>query len=302
MAEQEDSAPTQPAPAPEGTPGEDKAPEPQAAEEKPAEQPQPLAAPDTKDEAAKPAEPEAAEKPPAEPAPKAEPEGAEKPPAEPAPKAEPQAAEKPKAKPAPKAEPQAAEKPKAKPEADKPAPKAATDEKADAKAPTAKPDAKGDAEGKEAKPAAKKPDQPAPKPSRPAPPVPPGKHYFWGTGRRKKAVARVRIRPGTGQMVINKRDAKEYFDIQRDREAILEPLQVAKMLRSWDVWANVRGGGYTGQAGAVVMGLARALARAVPDIESELRAHGLLTRDARMSERKKPGQPGARKRFQFSKR
>ena len=156
----------------------------------------------------------------------------------------------------------------------------------------------------DAKAAEKKPEPPEkkPEPQVSAPPLPPGKHYVWGTGRRKKAVARVRIRPGTGKFLVNKRDANDYFNHDRDREAILAPLQATRMVRSWDIWVNVNGGGYTGQAGAVVLGLARALAKAAPDIEGILRDHGLMTRDPRMSERKKPGQPGARKRFQFSKR
>jgi len=151
-------------------------------------------------------------------------------------------------------------------------------------------------------------DQPAPEAPEPvvtpAPsrPLPPGRHYVWGTGRRKAAVARVRIRPGTGKFLVNKQDAVKYFDHERDRQAILAPLQAAKMMKAWDVWVNIRGGGYTGQAGAVVLGLARALAKAMPECEGALRDGGLLTRDARMKERKKPGQPGARKRFQFSKR
>jgi len=149
---------------------------------------------------------------------------------------------------------------------------------------------------------AEKAEEPLPEPEAPAPPLPEGRHYIWGTGRRKKAVARVRIRPGTGRFLVNKREADQYFNHQRDREAIVAPLRVAQMARGWDVWANVKGGGYTGQAGAVVLGLARALAKAMPETEGALRDHGLLTRDARMPERKKPGQPGARKRFQFSKR
>jgi small subunit ribosomal protein S9 len=139
-------------------------------------------------------------------------------------------------------------------------------------------------------------------PSRTAPTPPPDKHYFWGTGRRKKAVARVRIRPGSGKIVVNKRDAEAYFHTDKDRTAVLTPLLVAQMVKSWDVWVNVKGGGSTGQADAVKLGLARALAGAVPDVERSLRSQGLLTRDPRMSERKKPGQPGARKKFQFSKR
>ena len=139
-------------------------------------------------------------------------------------------------------------------------------------------------------------------PERPAPNVPAGKHYFWGTGRRKKAIARVRIRPGSGKITLNKRDMEKYFVREKDRNAVLAPLQCVQMVKSWDIWANIGGGGFTGQAGAVKLGLARALAAAVPETEHALRAQGLLTRDARMVERKKPGQKGARKRFQFSKR
>ena len=128
------------------------------------------------------------------------------------------------------------------------------------------------------------------------------KQYIWGTGRRKKAIARVRIRPGSGQFLVNKRKADEYFPHEKDREVIGAPLAVTRTVAGWDVWANVEGGGYTGQAGAVALGLARALRRAIPEVESALRDHGLLTRDARMKERKKYGQPGARRRFQFSKR
>lgn len=139
-------------------------------------------------------------------------------------------------------------------------------------------------------------------PSRSAPAVPEGQHYFWGTGRRKASVARVRIRPGTGKVLINKKESDVYFVHERDREAIVSPLTVINMLKSWDVWVNVGGGGITGQAGAVTLGLARALIKAVPDQESILRDHNMLTRDARMKERKKYGQKGARKKFQFSKR
>jgi small subunit ribosomal protein S9 len=128
------------------------------------------------------------------------------------------------------------------------------------------------------------------------------KHYWWGTGRRKRAVARVRIRPGTGQFTVNKREAAAYFNEEKDRQAVVSPLETVNMMKSWDIWANVAGGGFTGQAGAVTLGLARAIAKAVPETETLLRDRGLLTRDARMSERKKYGRKGARKRFQFSKR
>ncbi len=142
-------------------------------------------------------------------------------------------------------------------------------------------------------------EQPSP---RTAPPPPEGQHYFWGTGRRKKSIARVRIRPGSGKIIVNKREADEYFPAERDRNAVVSPLLATGMAGDWDVWVNVSGGGLTGQAGAVMLGLARALSEAVPDLEHALRGEGLLTRDARMKERKKPGQPGARRRFQFSKR
>jgi len=166
-------------------------------------------------------------------------------------------------------------------------------------------EAAGPKEGSEpAKPGPPKGEPPAAEeePSIPAPDVPEGKHYFWGTGRRKKAIARVRIRPGSGKFVVNKSELEEYFKQEKDRQLAVAPLQTVKMLRSWDVWANVRGGGFTGQAGAVTLGLARALSKAAPELEGALRGTDLLTRDSRMKERKKYGQKGARKRFQFSKR
>ena len=142
----------------------------------------------------------------------------------------------------------------------------------------------------------------APKPTFVATDPPRDKHYWWGTGRRKTAVARVRIRPGTGKFLVNKREISAYFAEEKDRQAVVSPLETTNMIGAWDVWVNVSGGGGTGQAGAVLLGLSRAVARAVPEAESALRDRGLLTRDARMVERKKYGQPGARKRFQFSKR
>lgn len=126
--------------------------------------------------------------------------------------------------------------------------------------------------------------------------------FIWGTGRRKKAVARVRIRPGKGLFLVNKREVDEYFPDDRERRTARAPLTIAENASHWEIHVNVRGGGISGQAGAVSLGLARALTKAVPELESTLRDNGLLTRDARMPERKKPGQPGARKRFQFSKR
>ncbi|MBS3733974.1 MAG: 30S ribosomal protein S9 [Phycisphaerae bacterium] len=131
---------------------------------------------------------------------------------------------------------------------------------------------------------------------------PAGQHYWWGTGRRKRAIARVRIRPGSGAFKVNGRDVDEFFTQQRDRIAVRQPLDATKMVESWDIWANASGGGYAGQAEAVRLGLARAIARAVPETDSPLRDRQLLTRDARKTERKKYGRRGARRSFQFSKR
>ena len=142
----------------------------------------------------------------------------------------------------------------------------------------------------------------APAPSFVASDPPQGKHYFWGTGRRKSSVARVRIRPGSGKFLVNGREVDEFFGLLKDRHTIRQPIETLNMAASWDIWINVSGGGLTGQAGAICLGLARALAGSGEDIERALRRCDLLTRDPRMVERKKPGQPGARKRFQFSKR
>ena len=128
------------------------------------------------------------------------------------------------------------------------------------------------------------------------------KQYVWGLGRRKTSVARVRIAPGQGKITINRRDVGEYFTEEQDRKAVHSPLAATDTLKSFDVWANVRGGGTTGQAGAVLMGISRALLATDSEFESVLRSGGYLTRDARMVERKKYGQRGARRRFQFSKR
>lgn len=129
-----------------------------------------------------------------------------------------------------------------------------------------------------------------------------GAVYTWGTGRRKTAVARVRIRPGDGKFLINKREIDKHFFGLRDRSDIVAPMEATKTLGKYDVFVNVHGGGQTGQAGAVMLGLARALMKDDPELEGALRDGNYLTRDARKVERKKPGQPGARKRFQFSKR
>lgn len=126
--------------------------------------------------------------------------------------------------------------------------------------------------------------------------------YFWGTGRRKTAVARVRIRPGDGKFVINDKPIEGFFFSVRDRADIVAPLKATKTFGKYDVFANVHGGGGTGQAGAVMLGVARALLKVNPEFVASLRDGRFLTRDPREVERKKPGQPGARKRFQFSKR
>jgi len=131
----------------------------------------------------------------------------------------------------------------------------------------------------------------------------PDKHgYEWGTGRRKTAVARVRLKKGDGKILINGRDYKEYFPNLRLQNMADGPLRHIKMRRIFDVLVSVRGGGPAGQAGAVMMGLGRALLKAEPEHSKALRDQGFLSRDSRMVERKKPGRPGARKSFQFSKR
>jgi len=124
---------------------------------------------------------------------------------------------------------------------------------------------------------------------------------YYATGRRKTAVARVWITQGSGQVKVNDRAVDEYFG-EAVREQALMPLRSLGIEGEFDVWATVRGGGITGQAGALRHGLARALVVANEDYRKALRKNGYLTRDSRMVERKKYGQPGARKRFQFSKR
>lgn len=126
--------------------------------------------------------------------------------------------------------------------------------------------------------------------------------YWWGTGRRKSSIARVRIKTGSGKLLINKKELNEYFKKEQDRKAVLAPLKAVKAEKSFDVFANVTGGGTTGQSGAVRLGVARALKNYNDSYIQVLRDGGHLTRDPRMVERKKPGQAGARKRFQFSKR
>jgi small subunit ribosomal protein S9 len=129
-----------------------------------------------------------------------------------------------------------------------------------------------------------------------------GATYIWGTGRRKTSVARVRIRPGSGKFLIDKREIDKYFFDHRGRMDVVSPLKATNTMGKYDVFVSVHGGGQTGQAGAIVMGVARALLKADPALEQVLRDGRFLTRDSRKVERKKPGRPGARKRFQFSKR
>jgi small subunit ribosomal protein S9 len=125
---------------------------------------------------------------------------------------------------------------------------------------------------------------------------------FLGTGRRKTAVARVRLAIGSGRIVINGRALENYFPLDTLRDQASQPLTVTANTSRFDVRVNVSGGGPSGQAGAVRHGIARALLAADPALRPTLKSHGLLTRDSRMRERKKYGQPGARKRYQFSKR
>jgi small subunit ribosomal protein S9 len=146
-------------------------------------------------------------------------------------------------------------------------------------------------EGQEQSAAATQPSGPKAKPS-----------YVWGVGRRKSAVARVRVAPGSGKIEVNGRTLNEYFTAEKDRKSIFGPLEVTNTGGKMDVWARCTGGGLTGQSGAIVMGLGRALAKYDSALEVTLRGSGFLTRDSRMKERKKYGQRGARRRFQFSKR
>ena len=125
---------------------------------------------------------------------------------------------------------------------------------------------------------------------------------YLGTGRRKTAVARVRLASGSGKITINGRALENYFLVDTQRMHMMQPLVATDSVNKYDVRVNVSGGGPNGQAGAVRHGIARALLEADANLRPTLKAQGLLTRDPRMKERKKYGQPGARKRFQFSKR
>ena len=128
------------------------------------------------------------------------------------------------------------------------------------------------------------------------------KEYIWGTGRRKSSVARVRLSRGTGTMTVNKRPFEKYFLTDADRQSALAALNATKALGRYDILVLAGGGGISGQAGAVKLGIARALKKIEPALESILRSNGLLTRDPRMKERKKYGLRGARRGVQFSKR
>ncbi len=126
--------------------------------------------------------------------------------------------------------------------------------------------------------------------------------YYWGTGRRKSSIARVRIKKGSGKIMVNDKELDTYFPIDRDRGVVRFPLKTTKTFGEFDVLANVTGGGITGQAGAISLGIARALFKSNPAHIENLRNDGLLTRDSRMKERKKYGKKGARKSFQWTKR
>ncbi|HWB21190.1 MAG TPA: 30S ribosomal protein S9 [Phycisphaerales bacterium] len=126
--------------------------------------------------------------------------------------------------------------------------------------------------------------------------------WFWGTGRRKTSIARVRVRPGSGKFIVNEKPVENYFTEERDRNLINNVLKKTNTHGSVDVAVNVHGGGSTGQTGAIVLGLARAIRRYDANLLPILQENSFLTRDPRKVERKKYGQAGARRRFQFSKR
>ncbi|WAA09399.1 30S ribosomal protein S9 [Fervidibacillus albus] len=128
------------------------------------------------------------------------------------------------------------------------------------------------------------------------------KVQYYGTGRRKSSVARVRLVPGDGKIIINDRDIENYIPFETLRVIVKQPLVLTETIGRYDVLVNVKGGGYTGQAGAIRHGIARALLQADPEYRPTLKRAGLLTRDARMKERKKYGLKGARRAPQFSKR
>ncbi len=128
------------------------------------------------------------------------------------------------------------------------------------------------------------------------------KEQFLGTGRRKKSIARVRLMPGKGNITVNKRELDEYFGYETLRMLVKSPLVLTETLGSFDATISVKGGGYTGQAGAIRQGIARALIKASPELRGVVKKAGYLTRDPRMKERKKYGLKAARRAPQFSKR
>lgn len=125
---------------------------------------------------------------------------------------------------------------------------------------------------------------------------------FYATGKRKTAIARVWMRPGSGQIAINKKPLDEYLVQESDRMLVMEPLKITDKLDKFDLYINVKGGGVSGQAGAIRHGISRVLVAMEPQLREPLKKGGFLTRDSRIKERKKYGQPGARARFQYSKR
>ena len=125
---------------------------------------------------------------------------------------------------------------------------------------------------------------------------------YYGTGRRKSSVARVYLRPGSGSIQINKRGFENYFVSEALRMVVQQPLQLTESTGKFDIYANIQGGGHTGQAWAMRLGVSRALCDFNQELRARLKQGGFLTRDSRIKERKKYGQPGARKRFQYSKR
>ncbi len=126
--------------------------------------------------------------------------------------------------------------------------------------------------------------------------------FIWGTGRRKTSIARARIRKGTGKFIVNRKELSDYFGRDRDKVEAQLPLKTTKTEGQYDVYVNVRGGGSTGQAGAISLGISRALFKADLELTESLRNSNLLTRDSRMKERKKYGKKGARASFQWTKR
>ena len=127
-------------------------------------------------------------------------------------------------------------------------------------------------------------------------------NYWSATGRRKTSTASVRLTRGSGKIIINNCDYNEYFGRDISKMVMKQPLELVDMIDQYDIFANVKGGGLSGQAGAVRLGIARILVQIDSDLRLDLKKAGMLTRDSREVERQKPGQPGARKKFQFSKR